>query len=256
MSVIVKEACHFDREKPTVTETRLIQASDPQVVFDECRAFVGGMQVIGGILTFVPPAVHPSTGLICLSGDFSFDWQSDANPSTFKAELVLTYGVPESQDDGATDIGSISLDLGGSMIQLAKGNYRWTEGANSGNTLGDNDLHPFKTDPSATVSVKFNTRETLNVAALFPLYGKINSASWYLDSIQQSVAAECARFEGVKSTRKYTTDGYQYFEVDYTFSIASHSWNKVFDGDIYALIEDQNGNPLYSTYNFSGIFNL
>lgn len=250
MGLLISEKGHLDREKPTITEEYITNAS---TVYLEMVAFVGGLTYQFGSLVWTPPAIH-STGLVCVSADYSIDWQNEDPNNTDMAHLTVNYSIPEfgeqNHSDDSEDVGTIKVELAGSVLQLEKGEYTWSSGSKSGKKLGDTDTKPFKIVPEGHMTVKFNSKIDVNLAAFMPLYGKINEFDLAVPGISQVILAECARFDGVETERKFTTQGYPFFEVSFKFAIAAQSWNKVWDGTAWSTTTPD----IYETADFSGLF--
>lgn len=192
--------------------------------------------MVGGILQYIPPAQQVDSGLICTQVDYDIDFGLDGMAETAnQAKMTVTYGIPEV-DENNQDLGSITIDLGGDCLQLAKGSFTWTSGSKSGEKLGDDDVNPFIIVPQATVKVKNNFKPQVNLAGFMAYYGRINTTPLSFPGIQQTVDAGSARFDGANVQKKFSTEGYQYFEVEYNFCVASHDWNELFDGQQYSTV--------------------
>lgn len=249
MGVVTKITGSFSRDKPTVTETYI---TNRNTIVAEALAFTGGLQFVNGALTFVSPARQADTGLWCLSADWDVDYGSDGkgNDVSQLVELVVNYGIPEQ--DQSSDLGSVSVEIGGDMLQLQRGAFRWSTGAKAGKLLSDeDDAKPFIIIPNATIKVKNNQKPNVDLAGLTYYYGKVNSTSLFLPGLSQFIPAGYVRFDGVSVDKKFTNDGYQFFEVTYTFAATSHKWNELFNGSAYAAVTPQ----LYATADLNAVFN-
>lgn len=248
---LIKTSGGFNRERPTITETYITNAS---TVIAEARAFIGGVQMVGGVLAFVPPAIH-SSGLICLSADFDVDFQGDGNLATSNvAYLTVQYGIPETDQQEQQDIelGSASFSLGGSMLQLERDSYQWAEGSKEGEILkADEDVKPFIIVAETTATVKTNFKRTIDIDYLSAnFYGRVNSTTLSLPGLTTPIRAGFARFDGCEAEKKFSTDGFQFYVCSYKFAIASHDWNKCWDGEQYSALDKL----IYPTANLNGVF--
>lgn len=248
MGELLKFSASFNRESPTATEVYLTTRSTVSL---EARAYIGGLQFVNGQLVYVAPARQSDTGLICLSADFDIDYVGKGTDHVDLCELTVNYGIPET--DESSDLGSVSVKLGGEMLALERGAYRWTSGSKTGRILSDeDDIKPFVVIPEATISVTNNFKDYVSLSSLTFYYGKVNSAALFIPGLQDVIPAGYARFDGVDVSKKFTTDGYQYFECQYTFATASHKWNELWNGSSYATVSP----TLYNEANLNAVFQV
>lgn len=248
MGEIQKVSFKFDRENPTATETYLTTRS---TVVAEARALMGGMQFINGFLVYVSPARQVDTGLICLAAEADVNFVAEGTDSVDLCYLVVEYGIPET--DESSDLGSVSIKLGGEMMQLERGAYRWTAGAKSGKILSDEeDIKPFVFIPQSTATVKNNFKEQIDVQALSPYTGRVNSAPLILPGLSNPILTGYGRFDGVEMEKKFSTDAYQYWEATYNFALAGHKWNELWDGNQFSAVTP----TIYQTADLNAVFNV
>ena len=210
------------------------------------------MQFVGGSLVYVAPATQVDTGLVCNNVSFGIDYSEVANTNT-NGEVVLTidYGIPDTDnDENDEEIGSVSGELGGSMLQMAKGSYEWTEGSKSEDKLGDEDGHPFKIVPHAEISFTLKNQQTADIVSLSSLFGNINSGAFFIPGINNTIPAYQCRFDGASVSRRFTTQSYPFWDISYKFAAAGHNWNKFWDGEQYSSVDK----TTYPESSFAGIF--
>lgn len=249
----------FNRDSPTTTEVYQIDAGQAVLI---ARLLLGGMQWLNGGLVYIQPATDYRTGLVCTGVEFATDYQATGASTLANSDgarltdLTVTYGIPDMDEDnqsGSTELGAASVSLGGSMLSLKKTAYTWQGGSKDGEELDDDDTNRFKVTPEGTVSVTVNNKPTLNLSALSGYFGKVNSSSFYMPGINTAISTGYCRFDGASANRKFSTDGYPFYEVTYTFAVSSHNWNYMFseeDSDYYevspAIYETANLNLIWS----------
>ncbi len=256
MASRLEEQYTFNREKPTAVITELIDVVDAVA---RARALVGGMQYINGVLQMVFPDRDTMTGLFCNDVSLSLNWEGKGEAHAGLAKLTATYGIPEfSDDDTVTEFGSTSIKIGGEIIQMGDGtDFQWSEGAKYSSTplaarLRSRDVKPTKRDPIADVSVTFNLKPRIAVAALFQKIGKINNAPFGFPGISDLADSACCLFNGVDTERKFTSEGNEYWKETFNFLVKGHSWNKYWDGLQWSAVNKQT----YEFTSFAGIYDL
>ncbi len=252
---IIKTSGSFNRDKPTITEEHQVAAAE---VVDIAREFLGGVQYYNGNLVYFAPAVH-SSGLVCMSVGWSQDWQQGAGgPYNSIASMTVEYGIPdynkeeEESDSTAVDVGSFSVHLGGEFLELPTGGNNWTTGSQA--TKAISGAKPFKLDPVAEVEIKFNSKAKVDLSLLQPYYGTINDAVFTFPGQPNPVAINHARYDGAEASRKWTTQALEYYEITHKFSVATHSWNKLFcpeTGEYEGI-----SRPPYDEYDWTNIFRV
>ncbi|QDU81565.1 hypothetical protein Pla110_33070 [Polystyrenella longa] len=250
----VNFAFNLTREKSTATE--VYTTSFNTALSTAYPQFLGGMTFVGGALRWQQPATQQHTGLWCSSVSFEHE-ASIANLTGQDGEvfMVVQYSSPDIDEDTQAqtpedrEIATISVDVGGSMLQLGKGSYTWSEGSKNGDKLSEDDPHPFKLVAHNEISLTIKNKETVDWTSLTEFYGKINEEEFVIPLFGTIPANRCL-FESASGSREYTSQSYAYWHVTYKFSVRGDDWNKFWDGEQYSSVNQDTFTPM----SFTGLF--
>lgn len=232
-----------------------------------CYELVGGIIPSGINAYYKAPEKHPrNPRLLCISANFVGYGPCGNNLGviTFPyAKVYANYGPPNksqnaTQPPSSTVIMKERRDIGGNVVTINGGSYKWASGPKSGDPIRE---PPGIIVPEITwyLDVYYLRSTKVSDGTFDAAIGKINSSSFSM--AYSKFPAKTLMFEGAVPERSFVLNSIgdilaEAWNVTFQFGYKANGWHKLLDDSgTWQEFQTSSGGDPYPTTSFNTLFN-